>query len=168
MMDGAQLNLWLAFSAGIASFVSPCVLPLIPSFIMYITGLSFTQLQQAHPGWRLRWMIFSHCLLFVAGFSVVFISLGALAGLFTILREGFFWVQKLAGVLVFLFGVHLSGLFQFGMLLGDKRFYLQQKPAGYAGTFLVGIAFAAGWTPCIGPILAAIDRKSTRLNSSHP
>lgn len=88
MTDGAQLTLWLAFSAGLVSFVSPCVLPLIPSFVTYITGLSFAQLQQAHPGWRLRWMVFSHCLLFVVGFSTVFISLGALAGMVTVLREG--------------------------------------------------------------------------------
>lgn len=156
MTDGVQLTLWLAFSAGLVSFVSPCVLPLIPSFVTYITGLSFAQLQQAHPGWRLRWTVFSHCLLFVVGFSTVFISLGALAGMVTVLREGLVWVQRLGGILVFLFGVHLTGLIHFGFLLGDKRIRLHHKPAGYLGTFLVGLAFAAGWTPCIGPILAAI------------
>jgi len=91
----------------------------------------------------------------------VFITLGALAGLASAsfqahLREGLGIVQKIGGVLIFLFGVHLSGLFHFGVLLGDKRVHLRNKPTGFFGTFLVGVAFAAGWTPCIGPILGAI------------
>ena len=102
-----------------------------------------------------------HCLVFIAGFSAVFILLGALAGIASAslhgqLRAMLVWVQKVGGILIFLFGIHLSGLFHFGILLGEKRVHLHRKPAGFVGTFLVGLAFAAGWTPCIGPILGAI------------
>jgi cytochrome c-type biogenesis protein len=156
-----NITLWIAFSAGILSFFSPCVLPLIPSYLTYITGLSFGQLNEAHPGLKVRGTILLHSLVFVAGFSAVFIGLGALAGLAsssfqTHLREGLGWIQKIGGILIFLFGVHLSGLFHFGVLLGEKRVQIHSKPTGFFGTFVVGVAFAAGWTPCIGPILGAI------------
>lgn len=160
-MGETDITIWIAFNAGLLSFFSPCVLPLIPSYITYITGLTFGQLQEAHPGWRVRLTVVFHSLAFIAGFSAVFITLGAMAGLasFTFqehMREGLGWVQKVGGVLVFLFGVHMSGLFHFGVLLGDKRVQLKAKPSGFIGTFLVGLAFAAGWTPCIGPILGTI------------
>jgi len=161
-MSGAHdITLWIAFSAGILSFFSPCVLPLIPSYLTYITGLSFGQLQQAHPGAKVRLTVLAHSLAFIAGFSVVFISLGALAGVASSsfqehMREGLIWVQRIGGLLIFLFGVHMTGLFHFGVLLGEKRVHIHSKPSGYLGTFLVGLAFAAGWTPCIGPILGAI------------
>jgi len=161
MTSGGDITVWIAFSAGILSFFSPCVLPLIPSYITYITGLSFGQIQEAHPSAKVRMTILLHSLTFILGFSVVFISLGALAGLAssafqTHLREGLMWVQKIGGVLIFLFGIHLTGLFHFGILLGEKRVQIQRKPTGFIGTFLVGLAFAAGWTPCIGPILGTI------------
>jgi cytochrome c-type biogenesis protein len=160
-MSGNDVTLWIAFTAGILSFFSPCVLPLIPSYLTYITGLSFGELQEEHPTRKVRWTVLLHSIFFIIGFSAVFILLGALAGLastaFQIyLREGLGWLQKVGGVLIFLFGVHFTGLFRFGVLLGEKRVHLQGKPAGFVGTFLVGIAFAAGWTPCIGPILGAI------------
>jgi len=161
MAAGADVTLWLAFTAGILSFFSPCVIPLIPSYLTYITGLSFAELQQAHPNRRVRLLVLSHSLTFVAGFSLVFITLGALAGVASAtfqdhLHEGLLWLQRGGGVLVFLFGVHMTGLFHFGVLLGDKRVHLQRKPSGYLGTLLVGLAFAAGWTPCIGPVLGTI------------
>lgn len=161
MSNATDITLWIAFSAGILSFFSPCVLPLLPSYVTYITGLSFGQLQEAHPGSRVRLTVLCHCLIFIAGFSTVFILLGAMAGIASAsfhgqLREALVWVQKIGGVLIFLFGIHLSGLFHFGILLGERRLHLHRKPAGFAGTFLVGLAFAAGWTPCIGPILGAI------------
>ncbi len=157
----ADLTVWIALSAGVLSFFSPCVLPLIPSYLTYITGLSFQQLQEAHPTARVRLVVLFHSLTFILGFSLVFISLGALAGLasssFQVhLREGLVWVQRIGGVLIFLFGVHMSGLFHFGVLLGEKRVHIHTKPSGFFGTLLVGIAFAAGWTPCIGPILGGI------------
>lgn len=161
MPAGNDITIWIAFTAGILSFTSPCVLPLIPSYVTYITGLSFQQLQDAHQGLRVRLTILFHSLAFIAGFSVVFISLGALAGFAssafqTFMREGLVWIERVGGLLIFLFGVHLTGLFHFGMLLGEKRVHLQRKPSGFIGTFIVGIAFAAGWTPCIGPILGSI------------
>ena len=161
MIHHADLTVWIALSAGVLSFFSPCVLPLIPSYLTYITGLSFQQLQEAHPTARVRLVVLFHSLTFILGFSLVFISLGALAGLasssFQVhLREGLIWVQRIGGVLIFLFGVHMSGLFHFGVLLGEKRVHIHTKPSGFFGTLLVGIAFAAGWTPCIGPILGGI------------
>lgn len=158
---GSDITLWIAFSAGVLSFFSPCVLPLIPSYLTYISGVSFAELSQAEPSTRVRLNVFLHCLAFIAGFSVVFISLGALAGLAsasfqTYLHDSLGLIQKIGGVLIFLFGVHLSGLFHFGILLGERRIQLRSKPAGFVGTMLVGVAFAAGWTPCIGPILGAI------------
>ncbi len=161
MTEGADITLWIAFTAGILSFFSPCVLPLIPSYVTYISGLTFGQLKEAHPAWRVRLTVLLHSLVFIAGFSAIFISLGALAGLASSsfqqhLRESLGWVQKIGGVLIFLFGLHLSGIFHFGVLLGEKRVHIHKKPAGLIGTFVVGIAFAAGWTPCIGPILGAI------------
>ncbi len=161
MTGSGDITYLVAFTAGILSFFSPCVLPLIPSYITYITGLSFGQLNEAHPGYRVRWTVLFHTLVFVLGFSTVFISLGALAAVASStfqehLQQGMVWLQRVGGVLIFLFGLHMSGIFHFGILLGEKRVQIHQKPAGFFGTFLVGLAFAAGWTPCIGPILGGI------------
>jgi cytochrome c-type biogenesis protein len=161
LQQTSEITYWIAFTAGILSFASPCVLPLIPSYLTYITGLSFSQLQGEHPNAKVRLTVLLHSLCFIFGFSLVFILLGAIAGIASssiqhYLREGLEWVEKLGGLLIFLFGLHMTGLFHFGVLLGDKRVHLQKKPSGFMGTFIVGIAFAAGWTPCIGPILASI------------
>ncbi|MEE4241597.1 MAG: cytochrome c biogenesis protein CcdA [Desulfopila sp.] len=161
LQQTAEITYWIAFTAGVLSFVSPCVLPLIPSYLTYITGLSFSQLDETHPTAKVRLTVLRHSLCFIAGFSVVFILLGAIAGIASsqieaYLREGLEWVEKIGGLLILLFGVHMTGLFHFGVLLGDKRVHLQKKPSGFIGTFVVGLAFAAGWTPCIGPILASI------------
>ncbi len=161
LQQTADITYWIAFTAGILSFVSPCVLPLIPSYLTYITGLSFNQLDEAHPGARVRLTVLLHTLCFIFGFSLVFILLGAIAGIASsqiqvFLREGLDWVAKIGGLLILLFGVHMTGLFSFRALLGEKRIHLHKRPAGFFGTFIIGIAFAAGWTPCIGPILASI------------
>ncbi len=159
--SGTDVSAWIALTAGVLSFFSPCVLPLIPSYLTYITGLSFGQLQEEHPSAKVRLVIAAHSLVFILGFSTVFITLGGLVGLASAgfqehLRAGLVWVERLGGLLILLFGVHLTGLFHFGILLGERRVHLHSKPSGYLGTFLVGLAFAAGWTPCIGPILASI------------
>jgi cytochrome c-type biogenesis protein len=161
LQETADITYWIAFTAGILSFASPCVLPLIPSYLTYITGLSFSQLDEAQPSAKVRITVLLHSLCFILGFSAIFILLGAIAGIASaqiqvFLREGLEWVEKIGGLLILLFGVHITGLFHFGALLGDKRIQLHQKPSGFIGTFVVGIAFAAGWTPCIGPILASI------------
>jgi len=146
-----------AFIAGLLSFLSPCVLPLIPSYITYITGLSLADLQAEHPSHIVRRKAMLHALAFIAAFTMVFVLLGAsatLAGSF--LQEHIGAVRRVGGVLIILFGIHVTGLMPFRFLLGEKRIQLHRKPAGYVGSFLVGLAFSAGWTPCIGPILASI------------
>jgi len=161
LQQASDITYWIAFTAGILSFASPCVLPLIPSYLTYITGLSFSQLDDEHPNAKVRLTVLLHSLCFILGFSFVFILLGAIAGIASssiqiYLREGMEWVEKIGGLLIFLFGIHMTGLFHFGLLLGEKRVQLHKKPSGFIGTFVVGLAFAAGWTPCIGPILASI------------
>jgi len=152
-----DISLYGAFLAGILSFLSPCVLPLVPSFITYLTGLSFADLQEEHPSHIVRQRTMIHSLLFIAGFTIVFVLLGASATFVGgFLRENMTIMRRIGGVLIVLFGLHVSGLLPIGLLLGEKRVTLHNKPAGYLGSVLVGVAFAAGWTPCIGPILASI------------
>jgi cytochrome c-type biogenesis protein len=146
-----------AFIAGLLSFLSPCVLPLIPSYITYITGLSFADLQAEHPSNIIRQKSIFHSLAFIAGFTVIFVLLGASATYIgTFLHHNAVIIRKIGGILLVVLGIHVTGLIPLKFLMGEKRVSIRHKPAGYAGSFLVGIAFAAGWTPCIGPILAAI------------
>jgi cytochrome c-type biogenesis protein len=156
-MEANNISIIGAFVAGLLSFLSPCVLPLIPSYITYITGLSFADLQAEHPSHKVRQQTIIHSLLFIAGFTFVFMVLGASASFMgDFLHEHKTAIRRIGGVLIVVFGVHVSGLFDIGLLLGEKKLTLHRKPAGYLGSFIVGIVFAAGWTPCIGPILATI------------
>jgi cytochrome c-type biogenesis protein len=145
------VGLALAFTAGILSFLSPCVLPLIPSYITFITGMGFEDVT------RSRRTTLVHALLFVLGFSLIFVALGigatALGSLLLAYRD---WISRLGGVLVIIFGLYMLGVLRIGAMARDTRVHLSDKPMGYLGTVLVGIAFGAGWTPCIGPILGAI------------
>lgn len=146
-----------AFIAGLLSFLSPCVLPLIPSYITYITGISFAELQADVQSHEVRRRTILHSLLFILGFTFIFVMLGASASLIgSFLMSHMHEVRKVGGILIIIFGVHLSGLLPIHFLLGDKRFVVKNRPAGYLGSFFIGVAFAAGWTPCIGPILASI------------
>jgi len=146
-----------AFIAGLLSFLSPCVLPLIPSYITYITGLSFADLQAEHPSHVIRQKSILHSLSFICGFTIVFVLLGASATYIgSFLHDNATVIRKVGGILIVLLGIHVTGLIPLKFLMGEKRVSIKHKPAGYAGSLLVGIAFAAGWTPCIGPILAAI------------
>lgn len=146
-----------AFVAGLLSFLSPCVLPLIPSYISYITGISFADLQAEHPSHIIRQKTIFHSLCFILGFTTVFVLLGASATFIgSFLSENASIIRKVGGVLLVILGIHVTGLIPLKFLLGERRVSIKHKPTGYAGSFLVGIAFAAGWTPCIGPILAAI------------
>ena len=181
-MGSNNITVISAFIAGLLSFLSPCVLPLIPSYITYITGLSFADLQAENPSGKVRRQIIIHSLLFIAGFTFVFILLGASATFVGgFLQEHMKLIRRVGGVLIVLFGVHLTGLIPIQLLLGEKRMTIHNKPAGYAGSFLVGVAFSAGWTPCIGPILGAIllyasqqetvtqgSRKNSRARSLSP
>lgn len=156
-MIGQQVSYIGAFVAGLLSFLSPCVFPLIPSYVTYITGISFADLQAEHPSHIIRQKSILHSLCFICGFTVVFVLLGASATFIgSYLQEHAAFIRKAGGVLLVLLGIHVTGLVPFRFLLGEKRVSIKHKPAGYAGSFLVGIVFAAGWTPCIGPILAAI------------
>ncbi|MDD2897086.1 MAG: cytochrome c biogenesis protein CcdA [Desulfuromonadaceae bacterium] len=156
-MIGHEVTYIGAFVAGLLSFLSPCVFPLIPSYITYITGISFADLQAEHPSHIIRQKSIFHSLCFICGFTVVFVLLGASATYIgSFLHENATIIRKVGGVLLVFLGVHVTGVLHLNFLLGEKRVSIKHKPAGYAGSFLVGIAFAAGWTPCIGPILAAI------------
>lgn len=146
-----------AFIAGLLSFLSPCVLPLIPSYITYITGISFADLQAEHSSHVIRKKSVLHSLSFIAGFTIVFVLLGASATYIgSFMHENADIIRKTGGVLLILLGIHVTGLLHIKFLLGEKRLSISHKPAGFAGSFIVGITFAAGWTPCIGPILAGI------------
>ncbi|OFV98715.1 MAG: cytochrome C biogenesis protein [Acidobacteria bacterium RIFCSPLOWO2_02_FULL_60_20] len=145
-----------AFSAGLISFLSPCVLPLVPGYISMVSGASVDELK-AEDNTRVLRKVLLHSLLFIAGFSIVFISLGASATwLGQVLLSRMSLLYKVAGVIIIIFGLHLTGLLRIGFLYRDKRFHSAGKPATALGAFVIGLAFAFGWTPCIGPILAAI------------
>jgi cytochrome c-type biogenesis protein len=156
-MGGSNITYAGAFIAGLLSFLSPCVLPLIPSYITYITGLSFADLQDEHPSHTIRQQTIIHSLLFIGGFTLIFVLLGASATFIGgYLQSKMDLLRKIGGILIILFGVHITGLIPINVLLGEKKISIHRKPAGYIGSVVVGIAFAAGWTPCIGPILASI------------
>ncbi len=153
---GQSVGVAVAFGAGLFSFLSPCVLPLFPSYLSFITGMSVADLTgDITPAARRRVLL--HAVTFVAGFSMVFIALGATfsaAGQF--LLEHREWIRRLGGALIVLFGLYIAGVFRLGLFGRTAQFQLREKPAGYVGSLLVGITFAIGWTPCVGPILGAI------------
>jgi cytochrome c-type biogenesis protein len=156
-MGSNNITLISAFAAGLLSFLSPCVLPLIPSYITYITGLSLADLQAEHPSGTVRVKTVIHSILFIAGFTAVFLLLGASATFIgSFMQENMGAIRRVGGIMIVLFGVHLTGLVPIHFLLGEKRLTIHNRPAGYLGSFIVGVAFSAGWTPCIGPILASI------------
>ncbi len=152
-MNEVEVGFVIAFTAGIFSFLSPCVLPLVPSYLTFVTGMSLEDLEQGVN----RKATFVHSLLFVLGFSLIFIMLGASASfLGQFFRQYELWIARIGGGIIIILGLHLSGVFRLTPLLQEKRLHLADKPAGYFGTVGVGMAFGAGWTPCIGPILGAI------------
>jgi cytochrome c-type biogenesis protein len=157
MSQPQEISGMIAFSAGLLSFASPCVLPLVPSYITYITGVSFKELTDMEARSKLRWATIFHSLFFIMGFSLIFILMGASASyLGQILVQYQNWIMKGGGVLIIILGIHFSGIINIPFLQMEKRFEMRKKPLGFAGSFLVGMAFAAGWTPCIGPILSTI------------
>jgi cytochrome c-type biogenesis protein len=146
-----------AFLAGLLSFVSPCVLPLVPSFVTYLTGLSLDQLTEAGERQRVRKTIVLNALLFIGGFSAVFIAFGASASLLgQFLTDYQDLVRKIGAVLIVVFGLYLTGIVKIKLLMREKRFHFHSRPAGYVGSVLIGAAFAAGWTPCVGPVLGSV------------
>ncbi|MEK6580917.1 MAG: cytochrome c biogenesis protein CcdA [Nitrospirota bacterium] len=147
----------LAFLAGIMSFLSPCVFPLVPSYVSFITGISFEDLTAGADRKRVRNLTITNSLAFIFGFSAVFISLGASSSAVgQMLFRYQEWIRIIGGILVIIFGLFISGFLNLNFLMRDKKIHLSGRPAGYAGAFIIGMTFAAGWTPCIGPILGTI------------
>ena len=165
-----DVSLIAAFAAGVLSFISPCVLPLVPGYLSFISGVSLESMRTAPAGAGAAGsavaasappaatrQVFFASLAFVFGFSVIFISLGAAASTIgAALMERLTLMGKIAGVLLIIFGLHTMGVLKISWLYQEKRIQTNAKPAGLAGAFVVGLAFAFGWTPCIGPILGTI------------
>lgn len=144
-----------AFFAGLISFLSPCVLPLVPGYVSLISGAGVEELK-SQESQLLRRVMFNS-ILFVVGFSIVFITLGALStGIGQLLAEYKNRLSVVAGVVIIIFGLHLTGIFQIKALLADKRLHQLKGGSTPWGAFVIGFAFAFGWTPCVGPILAVI------------
>lgn len=155
-MDGQSLGLAVAFTAGLLSFLSPCVLPLVPSYATFITGMSLDELRDADRA-RTRRAVLTHGVLFVLGFTAVFMALGASATfLGSMLRWVGPWLSRVGGALLIVFGLYLLGVLRLPGAGREWRVHLADKPVGYLGTFVVGVTFGAGWTPCIGPVLGGI------------
>ena len=147
----------LSFLAGFLSFLSPCVLPLVPSYISFITGISFEDLKECTDCRRIRFLTITNSLAFICGFSLIFIALGASSSVVgKFLFEYQDKIRLIGGILVIFFGLFVSGIVKLDFLSRERKFHLTGKPTGYIGTFLVGMTFAAAWTPCIGPILGTI------------
>ncbi len=147
------VGITIALGAGVLSFLSPCVLPLVPSYLSFLTGMSLEDLQKGVD----RRATFIHSLLFVVGFTGIFLLLGASAsflGQFFKVYE--VWIARIGGVIIMILGLHLAGALRLAPLMRERRVHLRDKPTGYLGTVGVGAAFGAGWTPCIGPVLGAI------------
>ena len=151
MTDVPNITLLVAFAAGLLSFLSPCVLPLVPSYLGFITGFTINEMTER------RRMAMIHALLFVLGFTLMFMLFGAAAtSLGRALKYYEIWFQRIGGVLIILFGIYCLGVLRLPFLDQDSRLHLDRKPVGFLGSVLVGMVFAAGWTPCIGPILGGI------------
>ncbi len=155
-MFSQSISFGAAFLAGLLSFLSPCVLPLIPAYFTFITGYSIEELTE-DPNAKIRTDIFLSTVSFVCGFSLIFILLGASAsfigGVISVYRT---YIRVIGGIFIIALGVHMTGLIRFRRLDIEKRFHFNKKPLHLLGTFLVGMAFGAGWSPCIGPLLGSI------------
>ena len=153
----SDVSYMLAFFAFFLSFLSPCVLPLLPSYVSFITGVSFEDLTGKADRGRVRFLTITNSLVFILGFSSIFTLLGASS---SAAGQFFFQYQEIiritGGILIIIFGFFVAGVLRIDFLMREKKFHLNFKPAGYIGTFAVGMTFAVGWTPCIGPILGSI------------
>jgi cytochrome c-type biogenesis protein len=153
----ADISYPLAFIAGLVSFLTPCVLPLVPSYVSFISGISFEDLTGTFNKARFRFITIMNSLFFISGFSFVFIVLGASSSYIgRLLFEYQDWIRIIGGIVIIIFGLFIAGFLKSGLLMRERKFHLSGKPAGYLGTFAIGMTFAAAWTPCIGPILGSI------------
>jgi len=150
-----QLSLLLAFGAGLLSFISPCSLPLYPAFLSYVTGISLNELKEDKGILNRKAMV--HTLLFLLGFSAIFMALGfstSLIGTFFIQYQDL--LRQIGAIIIVFFGLVVLEIFKFDFLLSERRVQFKKRPKGYIGSVLIGMGFAAGWTPCTGPILAGV------------
>lgn len=146
-----------ALLAGMLSFLSPCILPIVPPYLAWLAGVSFAELQSSPAGSAAKWRVVSSSVMFVLGFATVFIALGATASIVGRTIAQYFDVLSIvAGAVILIMGLHFLGVFRLGLLYQEARVQVNRKPAGLLGAYVVGLAFAFGWTPCVGPILAAI------------
>lgn len=157
-MTGTEnISVLVALTAGLISFLSPCILPMIPSYLAFITGISLEELSQDKNLKKVRKSVIANSLFFILGFSILFIAMGASATFIgKFLAKNIRWFEIIGGSLVVILGLHFAGLFKLKFLEREKKIHLEKKPLGYVGTVLVGMAFGAGWTPCVGPILGSI------------
>lgn len=153
-----DVTIWAAFGAGLLSFLSPCVLPLVPPYLCFLAGAELDDLTAIDGDNDISYQkVLLVAFTFVLGFSTVFVGLGATASVFgQLLREHLQLLAQVAGVIIIIMGLHFLGVFRFALLAREARYHHASRPAGLAGAYIIGIAFAFGWTPCIGPVLAAI------------
>ncbi len=157
MSGGENVSLAAALLAGLISFLSPCVLPLVPSYLAFITGISIDELSSEESRRRVRKRVVLSVLFFILGFSAIFIALGASATLVgKFLAKHIRWLEIIGGLVIILMGLHFAGMLRLRFLDRERAIHLEKKPFGLLGTFIVGMAFGAGWTPCVGPILGSI------------
>lgn len=157
MVTGSGVSILIAFSAGVLTFLSPCILPLFPSYITYITGRSFEEIKSSGKSSDITRLTVINSLFFILGFSIVFALLGitlSYVGSFFGIKK--IWLERAGGILIILLGLNIMGVFKIGFLNREAGISLKKKKFGYLGSLLVGMAFAFGWTPCVGPILSSI------------
>jgi cytochrome c-type biogenesis protein len=156
-MDSSHISIGVAFLAGLASFLSPCVLPLVPIYLAQLVGHSVTQAKDGQEEQAQRLNTFIHSMMFVLGFTLAFVALGATAStLGSFLRTYQLLLRQIGGVILVIFGLHLTGLFKLSIFYWQKRFDFRPNRPSYPASLLIGLIFAIGWTPCVGLILGPI------------
>lgn len=150
-----DVNIFIAFGAGLLSFISPCVLPLFPAFLSYITGMSVSEINDENKMMTRRSLL--HTIFFLLGFSSIFIMIGfttTYIAEFLMVYQGL--IRQIGAVVIVFFGLVIVGIFNFEFLMKDRQIRFKNRPSGFIGSFFIGLAFSMGWTPCTGPILAFV------------
>ncbi|MGP4075188.1 cytochrome c biogenesis CcdA family protein [Halobacillus sp. K22] len=151
----SEINIFIAFGAGFLSFISPCVLPLYPAFLSYITGMSVSELKEDNAMLKRKSLL--HTISFLLGFTTIFLVLGFSGSFLSqFLIQNDTIIRRLGAILIIFFGFVIIGVFNFQFLMKDRKISFKNRPAGFIGSFLIGLTFSLGWTPCTGPILSAV------------